>query len=451
LQDIQSNLVSFVTDDPSYTGQGSFTVSLSDGLPGVATQTARIGVTIVDAQFRVLTTGGYNFDQDNAIVAMGTAPVSGVTATTFTILNGNANRDFTFSGTGFVYNSQTNKFTAGTITSILETTHDASHTQLASFDLNVLAADWMNAVIDKANGGRVIESLVSPWTFNFIGNAGADGFGASSQNDIFTGNGGNDNFDGQFGYDRASYRNATGPINVQLAAGIVSGDASVGTDTLKSIELVTGTNFADTFDATGFGATSTNAGSTVTSNTAGLFNEFEGDAGNDTITGNGQTRISYFHATAGVTVTFNPATSWATASSGASGIATGDVSVGTDTFTGVNNVRGSFFNDTFTGSNNPSGTTENFEGLGGNDLINGGGGFDRAVYSQAADNTGIIVNLAVGTVTGGADTGTDTLLSVEAIWGTSFADTYDATGFTATSTNAGSAGVNGNGDAFNEF
>src|SRR5260370_42056039 len=127
---------------------------------------------------------------------MGTAPVSGVTATTFTILNGNANRDFTFSGTGFVYNSQTNKFTAGTITSILETTHDASHTQLASFDLNVLAADWMNAVIDKANDGRVIESLVSPWTFNFIGNAGADGSGASSQNDIFTGNGGNDNFAG---------------------------------------------------------------------------------------------------------------------------------------------------------------------------------------------------------------------------------------------------------------
>jgi len=154
----------------------------------------------------------------------------------------------------------------------------------------------------------------------------------------------------------------------------VIGDPSVGTDTLKSIELVTGTNFADTFDATGFSATSTNAGSTVTSNTAGFFNEFEGDAGNDTITGNGQTRISYFHATAGVTVIFNPVTSWATPSSGASGIATGDSSVGTDTFTGVNNVRGSFFNDTFIGSNNPSGTVENFEGLGGNDLINGGGG-----------------------------------------------------------------------------
>ncbi len=243
LQDIQSGLVSFVTNDPSYTGQGSFTVSLSDGLPGVATQVARVGVYIVDAQFRVLTTGGYNFDQDNAIVAMGTGVVSLVTPTTFTITNTVADRDFVFTGSGFAYDSVNHLFTAGTITSILEKT-DSSQTQLANFDLNVLAALWMNAVIDKANGGRVIESLVNPWTFNFIGNTGADAFGASSQNDVFTGNGGNDNFDGQFGYDRASYRNATGPINVQLAAGIVIGDPSVGTDTLKSIELVTGTNFA---------------------------------------------------------------------------------------------------------------------------------------------------------------------------------------------------------------
>ena len=269
--------------------------------------------------------------------------------------------------------------------------------QLVSFGLNVLATDWMNSVIAKANGVQsVIETLTSSWTFNFIGGSGADAFGAADLNDVYTGNGGNDTFDGQFGYDRASYRDATGPINVQLAAGIVTGDASVGTDTLKSIEMVTGTNYADTFDATGFSASSTNAGSTVTSNTAGLFNEFEGDGGNDTITGNGQTRISYFHATAGVTVIFNPATSWATASSGASGIATGDVSVGTDTFTGVNNVRGSFFNDTFIGSNNPSGTAENFEGLGGNDFINGGGGFDRSVYSGASDGVGITVQLAAG-------------------------------------------------------
>ena len=42
-------------------------------------------------------------------------------------------------------------------------------------------------------------------------------------------------------------------IAVNMAAGTVMGDASIGTDTLRSIELVRGTNFTDTYDATGFG------------------------------------------------------------------------------------------------------------------------------------------------------------------------------------------------------
>lgn len=218
--------------------------------------------------------------------------------------------------------------------------------------------------------------------------------------------------------DRANYGAATGPIAVQLAAGIVTGTGAnasgVGTDTLQSIELVTGSNFADTFDATGFSSASVNAGSTVTNNTAGLFNEFEGKGGDDVITGNGQTRVSYYHATSGVTVTLTP-NSWTSSTSGASGYATGDASVGTDHFTGVAQVRGSYFDDVFYGSNNPNFTAEYFEGLGGNDLIYGGTGFDRAQYFQAGDNTGIVVNLASGIVTGGVDTGTDTLRSVEAI------------------------------------
>ena len=37
----------------------------------------------------------------------------------------------------------------------------------------------------------------------------------------------------------------------------------------------------------------------------GMFNEFEGRGGDDIITGNGVTRISYLHATSGVTVTFD--------------------------------------------------------------------------------------------------------------------------------------------------
>ena len=241
--------------------------------------------------------------------------------------------------------------------------------------------------------------------------------------------------DGQFGRDTADYSSATGPINVALAAGTVTGDSSVGTDTLRSVEFIVGTNSPDTYDASGFSSLSTNSGSTVTYDVTGTFNGFEGLGGDDIITGNGDTRVSFLSATSGVTVTLGP---------DGSGTATGDASVGMDTFiSGVARIRGSNFVDTLTGSNNPAGTAEHFEGRGENDIINGGGGFDRAVYTN--EDAAISVHLAAGQVVGGVNTGTDTLLSVESIIGTDFSDTYDATGFSGSSTNAGSNGT------FNEF
>src|SRR4029078_1995784 len=97
------------------------------------------------------------------------------------------------------------------------------------------------------------------------------------------------------------------------------------------------------------------------------------------------------------------ANSWTSTSSGGSGIATGDESVGTDDFSGVNGVRGSNFDDFFYGSENPAQTAENFEGMGGDDWIDGGGGLDRVIYQLASDNTGIHVNLPRGSVDWGAE------------------------------------------------
>jgi Ca2+-binding RTX toxin-like protein len=264
----------------------------------------------------------------------------------------------------------------------------------------------------------------------------------------FEGRAGNDFIDGRGGFDRAIYGNnlaITAGITVNLAAGIVTGDAAVGTDTLRSIESVTGTNFADTFDATGFTASSTNAGSDGVNASGAAFNEFNGLGGDDIIIGNGNTRVSYASALAGVTVDIQAGTGHGTAPGDLAG-------VGTDTFTGVNAIEGSNFDDQLFGSNNGLQIAENFIGGGGNDTIDGRGGLDRAIYStDAAVAAGISVHLADGIVAGDARVGTDTLRSVEAVRGTDFADTFDATGFTASSTNAGSAGVNASGAAFNEF
>ena len=187
-----------------------------------------------------------------------------------------------------------------------------------------------------------------------------------------------------------------------------------------------GSDFADTFVATGFNATSANAGSN------GAINLFEGRAGDDFITGNGSTQVSYRSATSAVTVNIGL------------GTASGDLSVGTDSFSGVNSVLGSGFGDTLTGSD----ANDQFNGGAGNDTISGGLGVDRAAYFSFVDDTvtgGVTINMAAGTVAGDASVGADTLTSVETIRGSNFADIYLATGFSGASANAGSNGT------FNEF
>ena len=136
---------------------------------------------------------------------------------------------------------------------------------------------------------------------------------------------GDDYIDGRGGFDTASYNSlnsVTSGVSVNMAAGIATGgDASIGTDTLRNIEAIQGTTYADTYNAMGYGQ----SGALNVSTSNGNFNQFEGLGGNDTITGNGNTRVIYSNATGGVTITIGV---------GGAGSATGDGSTGKDSFTG---------------------------------------------------------------------------------------------------------------------
>ena len=339
--------------------------------------------------------------------------------------------------------------------------------------MNGTAIDAAKVGVDSLTGVERIRG--SGYSDLLIG-----GLAVNDQLEIFEGKAGNDTLIGGSGMDRATYSgdgagtyfvytfagyhfalDASGHqlytqgINVQLANGIVTGDATIiGTDTLRSIEQVTGTWLADTFDATGFSSTSTNAGS------KGTYNSFQGYAGDDTIIGNGNTRVDYSAAYDAVTVDL--VAGFATSLNG------GDAGmIGTDTLTGVNRMVGSNYDDSLSGGLVANDALEVFEGRGGNDTINGGSGFDRASYINDASITawnydgstlsmlvdgvanstatfthGVAVYLAAGTVVGDANyTGTDTLRSVESVYGTILADTFDATGFSSTSANAGSLGT----------
>ena len=155
------------------------------------------------------------------------------------------------------------------------------------------------------NGDDTITGTANADTLEgFGGNDTLTGLGG---HDILDGGDGNDLLEGGGGRDRAIYVAATGAITVDLADGTVTG-GGVGADTLREVEIIRGSDFADTFDATGFGeAGALNVGSD------GTFNQFEGRGGNDIITGSGATSISYRSATGAVVVDLAPAVGPATA------------------------------------------------------------------------------------------------------------------------------------------
>ncbi|SFO98323.1 Hemolysin-type calcium-binding repeat-containing protein [Cohaesibacter marisflavi] len=142
--------------------------------------------------------------------------------------------------------------------------------------------------------------------------------------------------------------------------------------------------------------------------------------GNDTLIGGaGNDTVSYYYdysngGTNAVTVNL------------ATGIAT-DGFGDTDSLSGIERVRGTFLPDTFIGSD----ADEIFLGLGGNDKISGGGGFDMVDYHKDDNKlglynnfgtAGVIVNLARGTATDGYGD-TDILSGIEGAKGTDQDDT----------------------------
>ena len=126
-------------------------------------------------------------------------------------------------------------------------------------------------------------------------------------------------------------------------------------------------------DATGFGL----AGAPNVSTSNGNFNQFEGLGGDDTITGNGNTRVIYSNATAGVTLTIG---------AGGAGSALGSAVTRPRRPRQLHwrrqRAMGSNFADTIIGSS----ASETLDGNGGNDTLNGGGGLDTFFGGAGSDN-----------------------------------------------------------------
>jgi len=73
----------------------------------------------------------------------------------------------------------------------------------------------------------------------------ANSISGGESDDVLVGGLGNDRLDGGLGSDTASYYNAGGAVNVSLAIACAQNTGAAGTDTLVSIENLTGSAFAD--------------------------------------------------------------------------------------------------------------------------------------------------------------------------------------------------------------
>ncbi len=245
--------------------------------------------------------------------------------------------------------------------------------------------------VSGLRGGNRDDTLVGGGHVNTLGFAASSTVSGDASAERFRGNGGDDSINGGTGLDRAEYQTGTPMsegISVQLASGIVTGDAIVvGTDTLRGIEVVTGTYLDDVYDARGFTLSSAttgrsaNYGDCIVSVPTGetlaslAFNEYRPTGGNDVVTGNGATRLNF--ASMGVEkligTTPSVIATFSSASAGTASYGLTDGGLGTVQYSGVYGVSGGLANDSLTGGAG----FEELRGYYGNDTLRGGDGNDR--------------------------------------------------------------------------
>ncbi len=218
-----------------------------------------------------------------------------------------------------------------------------------------------NGLANKLSGMRGNDTL--------HGGGGNDTLDGGADDDIFTSGTGADTVDGGAGIDTIDYSGSTNAQTINLVTNVnIGGEAH--NDTLISIENLIGS------DTRGDKVTGTAGKNVIHGMGAGdILRGFNGDdfifgdANNDFLFGgrgadalDGGTGIDwamYNDSSAGVTVDLNGV--------GANGFAQGD------TYTNIENVRGSIHDDTITGDNG----INKIIGDKGNDIINGMGGRDN--------------------------------------------------------------------------
>jgi Ca2+-binding RTX toxin-like protein len=251
------------------------------------------------------------------------------------------------------------------------------------------------------------------------GGEGNDTLNGAAGNDNLRGDEGDDVLDGGAGRDRADYRFAKGAVAVDLSKQGVAQTigADQGLDTLIDIENARGSAFNDTLIGNDIGNVLFGKDGDD-SLVGGGGNDFMiGGKGNDTLEGAALgdfVEASYEDAKVGVVVNLTGVVQGSVAAHTAT-----DGLGGVDTLKNIAGVFGSEFGDQFFGADND----EFFEPMGGDDTIDGGGGFDEIDYLSSSDGVTADLNKQGQLQVISASQGADLFTDIEGLDGSLFDDT----------------------------
>jgi Ca2+-binding RTX toxin-like protein len=238
---------------------------------------------------------------------------------------------------------------------------------------------------DTLNGGDGAD--------RFFGGSGNDTLYGNAGNDLLDGGSGNDYLDGGSGNDTASYTDAPSGVAVSLATGAAQLTGGAGTDTLASIENLTGSSHNDN----------------LTGNSAA--NLLDGGAGADTLIGGDGSDTYYVDNVGDLVIETNAVLASGGDDTVYSSLAAYTLTANVETLrlvaTGAADGTGNSLNNTL------------YAGAG-NNVLDGGAGIDTVSYSLAAAAVTVSLAISAAQATGGS--GSDTLVNIENLVGSAYAD-----------------------------
>jgi Ca2+-binding RTX toxin-like protein len=251
----------------------------------------------------------------------------------------------------------------------------------------------------SSGGIDIVFSALSGYTLGTnvengrIDTSSASNLTGNSLNNVLTAGAGGNVLNGDAGVDTVDYALAASAVTISLATNSTQATGGSGSDTMISIENLTGSAHADRLTG---------------SSGANVLN---GGAGNDTMTG-GDGSDTYYVGSSGDVV------SETNANAGSGG--TDTVLSALTSYTLGSNVENGRVN-TSASANLTGNSLNNVLTAGtGNNVLNGDSATDTADYGSAASAVSLSLAVTVAQATGGS--GSDTLISIENLTGSAYAD-----------------------------